>query len=264
MKSTIVLWLALLVAPGAYALDWEAALNGAHRAPENSARDDSRHPRQTLEFFGLEDGMTVVEIAPGGGWYTEVLAPLMKDNGTYYAAHHSLNSPGGYARNSLGKYLQKLAADPDVYGQVQITQFGGPDLVALAPAGSADLVVGFRNVHSWLRAGTLDATLSAAFAALKPGGTLGLVQHSASADIPLEAMKKSGYVPQAYVVAAAKKAGFKLADSSDINVNIRDTGDHPSGVWSLPPGFRGGDVDKDKFAAIGESNRMTLKFTKPR
>ena len=263
MKSIIGLWLAMLVAPGALALDWQAALEGAHRAPENSARDDSRHPQQTLEYFGLQDGMTVVEIAPGGGWYTEVLAPLMKDNGTYYAAHHSLNAPGSYFRNSLGKFLQKLAADPDVYGQVQITQLAAPDMVALAPPGSADLVVGFRNVHSWIRGDSLDETLSAAFTALKAGGTLGLVQHSTTADITVEVMKKTGYVPQAYIVAAAEKAGFKLASSSDINANPKDTGDHPNGVWSLPPGFRGADTDKAMFAAIGESNRVTLKFTKP-
>jgi predicted methyltransferase len=263
MKSIIGLWLAMIVAPGALALDWQAALEGAHRAPENSARDDSRHPQQTLEFFGLQDGMTVVEIAPGGGWYTEVLAPLMKDNGTYYAAHHSLNAPGSYYRNSLGKFLQKLAADPDVYGQVQITQLAAPDMVTLAPAGSADLVVGFRNVHSWLRGDSLGETLNAAFTALKPGGTLGLVQHSTTADITVEVMKKTGYLPQAYIVAAAEKAGFKLASSSDINANPKDPGDHPNGVWSLPPGFRGGDTDKAMFAAIGESNRVTLKFSKP-
>jgi predicted methyltransferase len=263
MKSIILFWLAMLVAPLAIALDWQAALEGAHRAPENSARDDSRHPQQTLEFFGLEDGMTVVEIAPGGGWYTEILAPLMKDNGVYHAAHHSLNAPGSYYRNSLGKFLQKMAADPDVYGQVQITQFGAPDMVTLAPPGSADLVVGFRNVHSWLRGDSLDKTLGAAFTALKSGGTLGLVQHSTTADVTVEAMMKTGYVPQAYIVAAAEKAGFTLSSSSDINVNSKDTGDHPNGVWSLPPSFRGGETDKAIFATVGESNRVTLKFTKP-
>ncbi len=263
MKSLLVSMIALSLTTPALALDWDAALSGEHRSAENAARDEFRHPRQTLEFFGLEDGMTVVEIAPGGGWYTEVLAPLLKDNGTYYAAHHSLNAPGGYARNSLGKYLQKLAADPDLYGQVQITQFGKPDLVALAPAESADLVVGFRNVHSWLRGGTLEATLDAAFAALKPGGTLGLVQHSQQGELSMEEMKKSGYVPQAYIVAAAEKAGFELADTSDINANAKDKGGHPSGVWSLPPALRGGDEGRDNFVAIGESNRVTLKFTKP-
>ena len=263
MKSVIALALALLVSPGAMALDWQTALGGAHRDEANKSRDVARHPRETLEFFGLSGGMTVVEVSPGGGWYTEVLAPLLRGNGSYYAAHHSLNAPGGYARNSLGKYLQKLAADPELYGDVVITQLMPPRQVELAPAGTADMVVAFRNVHSWMRADALDSILGAIHTALKPGGVFGLVQHRAAGDPTTEQMKKSGYVPTDVVIEAARSAGFELAAQSEINANPKDTANHPNGVWSLPPALRGGDVDKDRFMAIGESDRMTLKFVKP-
>lgn len=263
MKSAIAIMLALLVSPLAVALDWKTALDGAHRDEANKSRDSARHPRETLEFFGLSDGMTVVEVSPGGGWYTEVIAALMHENGTYYAAHHSLNAPGSYARNSLGKYLQKLAADTDVYGEVVITQLRPPEQVELAPAGSADMVVAFRNVHSWMRADALDNILAAIHTALKPGGVFGVVQHRAAGDITVEQIKESGYVPTSVVIEAAKNAGFELAGQSEINANPKDTADHPKGVWSLPPVLRGGDVDRERLVSIGESDRMTLKFVKP-
>ena len=263
MKYLVVLLTALLTLPAQAGLDWDAALGGDHRDASNSARDESRHPRETLEFFGLAEGMTVVELSPGGGWYTEVIAPLLKDNGTYYAAHHGLNAPGSYYRNSLGKYLQKLAGNADLYGDVIVTQLQPPALVEVAPAGSADLVVGFRNVHSWMRGDILDGVLAAAYAALKPGGKLGIVQHRAKPDTSVEDMKKSGYVTEAFVIRAAEDAGFKLEAESDINANPRDTADHPRGVWSLPPALRDDAGDRDKYMAIGESDRMTLLFTKP-
>ena len=263
MKYLAVLLTALLTLPAQAALDWDAALKGDHRDASNSARDESRHPRETLAFFGLAEGMTVEELSPGGGWYTEVIAPLLKDNGTYYAAHHGLNAPGSYYRNSLGKYLQKLAGNADLYGDVIVTQLLPPALVEVAPAGSADLVVGFRNVHSWMRGDILDSVLAAAYAALKPGGKLGIVQHRAKPGTTVDAMKKSGYVTEAFVVEAVEAAGFKLEASSDVNANPRDTADHPKGVWSLPPALRDEDGDRDKYMAIGESDRMTLLFTKP-
>ncbi len=263
MKSVIATMLALLVSSSAMALDWKTALEGEQRSDANKSRDEARNPQATLEFFGLSDGMTVVEISPGGGWYTEVLAPLLRGNGTYYAAHHSLNAPSSYARNSLGKYLQKLAADQELYGEVMITQLLAPGQVELAPAGSADMVVAFRNVHSWMRADALDAILAAVYDVLKPGGTFGLVQHRAKGDIPVEQMKKTAYVPTEFVIAAAEKAGLELVDQSEINANPKDTADHPNGVWSLPPALRGDDKDRERFLAIGESDRMTLKFVKP-
>jgi len=256
--------LTVFMLPAHAELDWQAALNGENRAVENKARDSYRHPVETLQFFGLQEGMTVVEISPGGGWYTEILAPLMNDKGTLYAAHAGLNAPGSYYRNSLGKYLQKLAAEPDVYGSVIITQLQPPRETAIAPPGSADMVVAFRNVHSWMRADSAEAVLNAIFAALKPGGVFGLVQHRAGPDTSIEAMKKSGYVSQAHVLALASAAGFELAAESDINANPKDSADHPEGVWTLPPALRLGEKDRKKYLAIGESDRMTLKFVKPR
>jgi predicted methyltransferase len=264
MKYAIALLLAVIVLPAQAGLDYPAALQGDNRSAENKARDSFRHPVETLQFFGLQAGMTVVEISPGGGWYTEVLAPLMKDKGILYAAHFGMNAPGAYYRNSLGKYLQKLAAAPDVYGSVVVTQLQPPELTAIAPAGSADMVVAFRNVHSWMRADSAQETLVAIYAALKPGGVFGLVQHRAKAGTSIEAMKKSGYVTQDHVLELAVAAGFELAGQSDLNANPKDGADHPEGVWTLPPALRLGEVDKKKYLAIGESDRMTLKFVKPR
>jgi len=261
MRALLALTLALVMLPAQAAFDWDTALDGPQRAEQNKARDSARHPRQTLEFFGLKSGMTVVEVSPGGGWYTEVLAPLMKDNGAYYAAHSGLNS-GSYGRNSLGKYLQKMAADTDSYSEVVITQLQPPALLAIAPAGSADLVVAFRNVHSWLRSDTLDDTLSAVHAALKPGGTFGVVQHRGKPGMSLEDSKKKGYIAQDEVVKLIESAGFKLVDTSEINANPKDSADHERGVWTLPPRLALDDVDRDKYVAIGESDRMTLKFAK--
>ena len=263
MKYALLLLAALVAMPASAELDWQLALDGVQRSDDNKARDGSRHPRETLEFFGIRSGMTVVELAPGGGWYTEVLAPLMGGDGVYYAAHHSLNSPGAYYRNSLGKYLQKLASDEALYGSVIVTQMHPPSEVAIAPPGSADLVVAFRNVHSWMRGGMLDGVLAAAFTALKPGGKLGIVQHRAKPGTDEETMKRTGYVTEAHVVAAAEAAGFTLEASSPINANPADTADHPNGVWNLPPALRDGDVDREKYLAIGESDRMTLRFVKP-
>jgi predicted methyltransferase len=263
MKYLVVLLAVLWTLPAKAELNWDWALSGPHRDPVNIGRNDARHPRETLEFFGLKEGMSVVELAPGGGWYTEVIAALLKDNGTYYAAHHGLNSPGAYYRNSLGKYLQKMASDADLYGDVIITQLQPPALVEVAPAGSADLVVGFRNVHSWMRGDILDSVLAAAYTALKPGGKLGIVQHRAKPGADVEAMKKSGYVTEAFVIESAEAAGFKLEASSDVNANPKDTADHPKGVWSLPPALRDEEGDREKYMAIGESDRMTLLFTKP-
>ncbi len=264
MKYGIAILLALFMLPAQAALDWQAALSGDNRSAENKARDGFRPPVQTLQFFGIEEGMTVIEIAPGGGWYTEVLAPLMLGKGTLYAAHYGLNGPNAYYRNSLGKFLQKVAATPDLYDSMIITELQPPGQVSIAPAGSADVAVAFRNVHNWLRADSAEATLGAIYAALKPGGVFGLVQHRARPGTSLEAMKKSGYVTEEQVLKIVRATGFELAEKSEINANPRDTADHPEGVWTLPPSLRMGDTDRAKYMAIGESDRMTMKFIKPR
>ena len=264
MKYSIVFLLAMMILPvQAGGLAWENALSGDNRSADNKARDEYRHPRETLEFFGLKSGMTVVEIAPGGGWYTEIMAPLLKDNGRVYAAHYSANGPGGYYRKSLGTYLQKLGENNDIYEGVIVTTLQPPGETTIAPAGSADLVVAFRNVHSWLRAGSAQQTMSAIYTALKPGGVFGVVQHRAKAGTDLESMKKSGYVTERQVMDIAEAAGFVLAGASEINANPKDTADHPAGVWTLPPSLRMKEKDRAKYIAIGESDRMTLKFIKP-
>ena len=263
MRLLITLIAVLSVLPAQAALDWNSALSGAQRSDVNKQRDQYRHPRETLEFFGLRENMTVVEISPGGGWYTEVLAPLVTAEGKLYAAHYALNPPSPYYRRSLGKYLGKLAENKDVYSEVVVTQLQPPMIAETAPAGSADMVLTFRNVHNWVNAGNDAAMLAAAFKALKPGGILGVVGHRAKPGTSLEVMKKSGYLTQDHVIALAEAAGFKLASSSEINANPKDTADHPEGVWSLPPGLRMGDKNRDHYIAIGESDRMTLKFFKP-
>lgn len=262
MRILFPLLLSLLVAPALAELDWDSALGGEHRSERNRARDVYRHPRETLGFFGLEAGMSVVELSPGGGWYTEVLAPLLRGNGDFYAAHNSPNG-GAYARRALGGYLRKLGDNDDIYGEVVVTTLAPPAAVAIAPAGSADLVLAFRNVHSWMGPGTLDATFAAAYAALKPGGVFGVVQHRASDGRSVERMRETAYVSEAHVIAAAQGAGFVLDARSEINANPKDPADHATGVWELPPSLRGKESEREEKLAIGESDRMTLRFRKP-
>lgn len=262
MRTLSALFFSLMVVPSWAALDWDAALAGQHRAERNSARDMFRHPRETLEFFGVKEGATVVELAPGGGWYTEVLAPLLLGKGSYYAAHYSPNG-SAYYRRSLGGYLQKLGENADVYGEVTVTTLAPPESIVIAPAESADVVVAFRNVHSWMRAGTIAETFIAAYDALKPGGVFGIVQHRAKDGRDQEAMKATGYVSEDFVIAAARSVGFELDGRSEINANPKDPGDHAKGVWELPPSLRGEESEKADKMAIGESDRMTLRFVKP-
>lgn len=262
LKSGVIAVALTLALPVQAALDWDAALGGEHRSEETMARDEFRHPRETLEFFGLREGMTVVELSPGGGWYTEVLAPLVADNGTYYAAHGSVNG-SAYARRSLGAYLSMLGNDDDTYGDVIVTELNPPESASMAPAGSADLVLAFRNVHSWMRGDVLEEVLAGVFTALKPGGVFGVVQHRGRDGISVEEMKKTAYVTEDHVISAAEAAGFELAGRSEVNANPKDTADYEKGVWTLPPSLTNGDEDRERYLAIGESDRMTLKFVKP-
>ncbi|MBU2884465.1 methyltransferase [Gilvimarinus agarilyticus] len=241
-------------------------LAGEHRA-ENSARDESRHPGETLSFFGLEPDMTVVEIAPGGGWYTEILAPYLRDTGTYYAAHFDPNSSVAYYQRSRAGFDTKLAANPELYDQTQVTQFELPNKLDIAPAGSADMVLTFRNVHNWYMRGGGEEKVALAFdafyKALKPGGVLGVVDHRLPEDYADEAQDHSGYIKTSTVVKVAEAAGLVLDAQSEVNANPKDTAQHEKGVWTLPPSYRLGDTDRAKYEAIGESDRMTLRFVKP-
>jgi predicted methyltransferase len=241
----------------------EAAANGAHRSDANKARNAYRHPVETLTFFGLSPKMTVVEISPGGGWYTEVLAPVLKDGGRYVAAHNNpMGSPG--AQRQRAAFLEKVQASPEVYGKIAVTSFGKGIEGNIAAPGSADMVLTFRNVHNWMGAGFAPQAFQAFYAALKPGGVLGVVEHRLPEDRPdTDESRKSGYMKTSEVIRMAEAAGFKLAGQSEVNANPRDTADHPKGVWTLPPNFAMGDTDRAKYAAIGESDRMTLKFVKP-
>ena len=240
------------------------ALAGSHRSEVNRARDVHRHPRETLLFFGLEPHLHVVEITPGSGWYTEVLAPVLRDQGRLYAAHYYVDeSTHAYYRKGRAAYVEKLAKNPAVYDKVVVTGVDAPRHVDIAPKGSADLVLTFRNVHNWTEAGNDQAMFRAFFDALKPGGVLGVVEHRAKDGTSVVAMRKSGYMTEAYVIGLAERAGFKLTGKSEVNANPKDTKDHPRGVWSLPPTLRGGAEDRDTFLAIGESDCMTLKFVKP-
>jgi predicted methyltransferase len=239
----------------------DSVLASNHRSPENKGRDAFRHPKETLAFFGLKPDMTVVEIAPGGGWYTEILAPLLKDQGKLVLAHADPNA-GTYGRRTLGAFLTKLAGQPDVYGKAEVATFVPGKTLTVAP-GSADMVLTFRNVHNWMGGGQADAAFKQFFAALKPGGVLGVVEHRWPESGVDDPKGSKGYVKESAVIRMAEAAGFKLAARSEINANPKDTKDYAKGVWTLPPGFAEGDKDRARYAAIGESDRMTLKFVKP-
>jgi len=243
----------------------DTAIAAPYRGDKAQARDVYRHPKDTLEFFGLAPNQSVLEIAPGGGWYTDILAPYLRGRGTLYEAQYLPPQgalPGGEAKSNAA-FERKLAAAPDIYGTVivgtlQSGQFNG------LPAGlQVDRVLTFRNIHNWIEDGQVDANLRAFYSILKPGGVLGVEEHRAVPGTSVQQMIDTGYLTEAYVVEHAQAAGFKLAARSEINSNPRDTKDYPHGVWSLPPTYRGGDTDRARFTAIGESDRMTLRFVKP-
>jgi predicted methyltransferase len=236
-----------------------AAVAAPHRSDANKARDKYRNPVATLSFFGVKPTDSVVELYPGGGWYTEILAPYLAAKGKYTVA-----APVGRGSENIAK---KLDGDPAIYGKVIRANFPVKDGTGIAVApGSADVALTFRNVHNWRFGGT-DAAQTAfnqIYAMLKPGGVLGVVEHRLPETMDSALEEKSGYMKKSSVIAFATKAGFKLVAESDINANPKDTHDWPDGVWTLPPNYRLGDKDRAKYAAIGESDRMTLKFVKPK
>lgn len=240
------------------------AVGSPQRTISHVMRDAGRNPEQTLAFFAVEPQHTVVEIWPGAGWYSEILAPLLREEGHYIAAHFDPESPVEYFRNSRKAYEQKLADAPEAYDKVELSVLNFDPETPIAPAESADRVLTFRNVHNWLSQGRDEAALVFVkmHAALKPGGVLGLVEHRARIGTDLESMIKTGYVTEELVVELAQEAGFELLARSPVNQNPRDTTQHPEGVWTLPPTLRLGDENRAQYLAIGESDRMTLLFIK--
>lgn len=242
----------------------QEAIAGTHRVESNRLRDGYRHPQQTLEFFGIKRSMSVLEITPGGGWYSEILGPWLNADGHFIAAIWNDTVPGvpRYFAPLNQQLRDKIAARPDLYGGAKLIVIDtkSPDF---SEAGPVDAIVTFRNVHNWTQSGNDSAWFKAFFAALKPGGVLGVVDHRAHPGTSLEATLRTGYLTEEYVIGLATAAGFVLEAKSEVNANSRDTKDYESGVWTLPPTLALKERDREKYLAIGESDRMTLRFRKP-
>jgi predicted methyltransferase len=253
--------LLLAAAPAQAQEGFAGLLKAPHRSERNVVRDPHRHPAETLAFFGVRDSSTVVEILPGsGGYYMEILAPYLAAKGRYIAANRDELAAPQYLADHQ-KLLDRLKAEPALYGKVLVTKFNA-DRHEIAPPGSADFVLTFRNLHNWIERGEAEGALRAFHKALKPGGVLGVVDHRGRTDQSQEAQMKSGYVREDYAIALIEKAGFALAGRSEVNANAKDSKDHPEGVWTLPPTYRLKDQDRAKYAAIGESDRFTLRFVR--
>ncbi len=267
MKN-LVLALALIVSmpPETAAADaLEDAVHNPQRTPAFQERDQYRNPLETLRFFGMQPDKTVAEIWASPGWYAEILAPYLKAAGEYYAVGFSLTAKRTpqWRRTMAEELIAKFSADPDNYSAVAVTSLSVPEDTVIAPPGTVDIVLTFRNVHNWMKGDYAPGVFAAMYQALRPGGILGVVEHRAKPGTTVEMMKLSGYVTEAQVIVFAQAAGFELDGRSQINANPKDTRDHPRGVWTLPPSLRMQDVDREKYLAIGESDRMTLRFRKP-
>ena len=237
--------------------DLMAAIQSEDRSPKNIARDEYRNPAKTLTFFQIKPNMKVVELSPGGGWYTEILANYIHNPGVVIAAHFDKDSKREYFRKSRERFEKKVI-EKSMYDNVYIVNLSSE----LAKEGSVDAVLTFRNLHNWLGP-QMDLIFSNSFKALKPGGLFGIVEHRANPGTSISDMKKSGYVTEAHAIEIAEKHGFVLVEKSEINANPKDTKDHPRGVWTLPPNLSLKEVDREKYEAIGESDRMTLLFKRP-
>jgi predicted methyltransferase len=254
--------------------DWtlKDVVAGDWRPAADRARDAWRHPVESLRFWGLKPGQTVVEFWPGAGWYTDILAPYLAHNGgRLYAANLPSDKSADPVVQAVDATLRdRILSRPQLYGEVTFTTFG-PASGPVAPPGTADLVLFLRNLHNWMAAGIAEKAFRDAFAALKPGGVLGIEEHRADSGAAQDPLAANGYVQQSYAVQLASEAGFRLDKTSEINANPKDTKDHPFGVWTLPPVRRTSprgqpadpSFDRTKYDAIGESDRMTLRFVKP-
>jgi predicted methyltransferase len=280
MRNIVLIILLTIAAAPAWAAELpieariERAMLGDHRSPENIERNRYRHPVGTLTFLGLEDGMTVMEIWPGAGWYTEILAPVMRDNGQFIAATWDVDVPDqpGYRYRLQTALLEKFAARPDLYDQVAVAPFSPPQSASLGDPETIDLLLTFRNTHGWVGDGVADFIFAEFARVLKPGGILGVVQHRAKPGADPAVSAGTGYVSEQAVIEHARKAGLYLEARSEVNANPADSKDYERGVWSLPPGLAmcneiTGDDEieacRDKYRALGESDRMTLRFRKP-
>jgi predicted methyltransferase len=233
-----------------------------HRPEVDRARDRYRHPMDTLLFFGIRPEMTVLEVWPEPGWYTDIIAPLSRDRGKYYAAVIEPDPSSQFITQRLEAFRKKLASDPTIYGKAVLVTFPshGGDVV---PPGTIDMAVTFRNLHNWMADDTAASMLATIYRALKPGGVLGVVDHRGNPTLPQDPKAKSGYVTEEYAIKLIEAQGFRLLGTSEVNANPKDTKDYEQGVWTLPPTYRLGDKDREKYAEIGESDRFTLKFEKP-
>lgn len=239
-----------------YTHDLETAIASNERTPSYASRDKYRNPYETLTFFEIKSDMKVIELSPGGGWYTEILANYLQEPGALIAAHFDKNTDRTYFKNSRLAYEKKIL-EKSMYKNVSVVDLSSN----LAPEGSVDAVLTFRNLHNWLGP-QMDLIFANSYKALKPGGIFGVVEHRARPGTSIDIMKKSGYVTEEYAIMVAKKHGFTLVAKSEINSNNKDTKDYPGGVWTLPPNLRLKDVDREKYINIGESDRMTLLFKK--
>jgi len=254
-------------APSGVRAALEAAVAGSWRTPAFRERDHWRHPVQTLEFFGIRPDMTVIEVIPGGGWYTEILAPFLRDHGQLIEAGFPKQSENPFLRRMAKRFDAKLAAKPEIYGKVRLIPFEPPEYMPLGPPGSADMILTFRNMHDLIFGNVhgevtdevMQRFFHEAYLTLKPGGVLGVVAHRAKAGEPASKSYTKGRLPQAFVIAEARRAGFELAASSEINANPKDNGEYS--VWYLPPSLRKGR--KEPYVSIGEADNMTLRFVKP-
>lgn len=237
-------------------------LAGDQRPESDRSRDVYRHPKETLLFFGIRPEMTVLEVWPEPGWYTEIIAPLLRDHGKYYAAVPPVNPASANAGKRRAEYQAKLAANPAEYGKVAVVNMpvDGSNVV---PPGTLDMALTFRNVHNFMSAGDASKVFATLYRALKPGGILGVVEHRGNPSVPQDPKADSGYVNEDYAIKLIEAQGFRLVAKSEVNDNPKDTKDYEKGVWTLPPTFELGDKDRAKYAAIGESDRFTLRFVKP-
>ena len=238
----------------------QLAVENADRTIKFTERDKFRNPVATLNFFGIKQDMKVLELSAGGGWYTEILAPFLYNSGELVVTHHDPMA-GAYQKRSRENFDNKVASHPG-FDKLQVITTNVPPKKPYVEAGTFDMVLTFRNLHNWLSRDAMQDVMEEAFNALKSGGSFGVVEHRADDSASLDYMKKSGYVSQALAIEVAERVGFRLISSSEINANPKDTKDHPRGVWTLPPNLRLGDENREKYIAIGESDRMTLLFVK--